>query len=1665
MAASPIRPRWQRIYHQTITLIYKNLLIFYKAPVSTIVRALIFPIVATIVLAELVHIDASSPYSSDDTGVVAASPSHIKDLDAAIKATSSHTLVFVRNGIPSSSLEPIINGVIEEPGMAELDIHVTDDPDDLFTLCKQSLQGHSNCFAAVIFLSFNETNVEYSIALDHAIANSYSSVSANEDSLLTSRALPLQWAVDSHIGNFSSSPKPFQQAWSGYFFSGYTEPEAGAPTNGPVWLALVGMFVGPIFILILIGVVYHLSVFVATERQSSMSELMQAQMVTDTPRILATILSFLIIYFPGFLICSIILTQILFTKTSDILLLFLTLLAGTSVTVSSHFLASFFGKAQLAGLYTSTLAFALALITLAVTLTSSSPYNGVAGGALSVSPTLAQTTALSLIFPPYAWATLIEDVANREYVLHAFSLSPVPPLNATQLEQGMIKQEKMHGYLYVIFFIVQIIVYGAATYGIERKFWGVKRTFDRIDASSDIALRCTSLSKTYHANRAWYWPFKKQGKTVLAVDSLDLEVKKGSVTFLLGPNGGGKTTTLKCVAGMISMDSGSKLELNEAGVVFGICPQQNVFWENLTVEEHIKIWRKLKTAAFNDQTSNDDDDDVLAECDLHEKAKASAKTLSGGQMRKLQLAIAFVGGPKLCCIDEASSGLDPLSRRNIWNIIQKGHSRRTILVTTHFLDEADVLADHIAIVYKGKLVCEGPGPSLKARYGGDYIIRSESGVDGDSMVWRTSNSAEATRKVLELEDLTNDNSYDVVFPTLEQVFLKVTDSNTAIREHTGDGIVGEQETNNIIDEKTFALETADVREIDLDVGHSIGLARQVLTLFRKRYTLMLQKSGWIAYGINLIIPIIIAAALAKFFYKFDSLQTCDMNVQILRNASAKEAAEMVSNGDSSSGQPVFGPLDYGYSSPSFYSNNGENAIVLGPASEFSGPIEEQMFVSEVGPQISFGYDYTTGTPITNATFNEVLDARTLVNSTNSIIATITNSTQPFYGFAIFAPTPETAILYHDSDAYTVSDNMVAFSFITNRIANATVPSGIAKVSSANIRSFRVIKSNVYYLSMPISILIVLAFVAAASIAVIYPAFEKINRVRALHYCNGVSPFALWLGYFLFDLQIILIQAFIVWGLLFAGSLTRLYYESSYILGAFILFGTATYLGTYVLSLYVKKAAFAIAAAIHILLYVLYLVSYILNQSVGNSEDRQAVYSALQYGLGLTSPAANLARALIISMNVFDSLCGKYADADVSRPFAYVRYGSVYANLLIQIIFLITFLMVYEYGSADWFRRNITHRGVPSRLHYIVDDGGAAGQPTTGLIEKSTLISRTAAASSRILSVSNVSKFFGRVFATENISFDINSNETLALLGGNGAGKTTMINLIRGELKPDFGQITLDGINVLRHPHQARVHMGVCPQDDAVDNLTVRQTLAFYASVKGLKNVSGNVDRVMSALNITIYENVMVKALSGGTKRKLSVAIALLGNPRVLLLDEPSTGQDAGAKRILWKALQDISANRAILLTTHSMEEAEALATNVAIMGTKMLATGTLGSLQETYGGLYSVRAVRVPESLVLDVEELIKRKFNGQVSNYEDSHGQISFNLPHEKSQLGSILRIMEELKGDFIEDEEGSDGAAGGSTVAVGEVRVLQDYTISGPTLEEVFMNVARESGIAGGV
>src|SRR5438046_2581995 len=127
----------------------------------------------------------------------------------------------------------------------------------------------------------------------------------------------------------------------------------------------------------------------------------------------------------------------------------------------------------------------------------------------------------------------------------------------------------------------------------------------------------------------------------------------------------------------------------------GICPQKNVLWPDVKVSEHIRIFNDLKTSGKGD---GKEILQLIKSVDLDRKLHAKAKTLSGGQKRKLQLGMMLTGGSGVCAVDEVSSGLDPLSRRKIWDILLAERGRRTIILTTHFLDEADLLADHIVIL-------------------------------------------------------------------------------------------------------------------------------------------------------------------------------------------------------------------------------------------------------------------------------------------------------------------------------------------------------------------------------------------------------------------------------------------------------------------------------------------------------------------------------------------------------------------------------------------------------------------------------------------------------------------------------------------------------------------------------------------------------------------------------------------------------------------------------------------------------------------------------------------------------------------------------------------------------------------------------------------------------
>ncbi|XP_012576614.1 PREDICTED: ATP-binding cassette sub-family A member 2, partial [Condylura cristata] len=214
----------------------------------------------------------------------------------------------------------------------------------------------------------------------------------------------------------------------------------------------------------------------------------------------------------------------------------------------------------------------------------------------------------------------------------------------------------------------------------------------------------------------------------LALNKLSLNLYENQVVSFLGHNGAGKTTTMSILTGLFPPTSGSatiyghdiRTEMDEIRKNLGMCPQHNVLFDRLTVEEHLWFYSRLKSMA--QEEIRKEMDKMIEDLELSNKRHSLVQTLSGGMKRKLSVAIAFVGGSRAIILDEPTAGVDPYARRAIWDLILKYKPGRTILLSTHHMDEADLLGDRIAIISHGKLKCCGSPLFLKGTYGDGYRL-------------------------------------------------------------------------------------------------------------------------------------------------------------------------------------------------------------------------------------------------------------------------------------------------------------------------------------------------------------------------------------------------------------------------------------------------------------------------------------------------------------------------------------------------------------------------------------------------------------------------------------------------------------------------------------------------------------------------------------------------------------------------------------------------------------------------------------------------------------------------------------------------------------------------------------------------------------------------------
>lgn len=218
---------------------------------------------------------------------------------------------------------------------------------------------------------------------------------------------------------------------------------------------------------------------------------------------------------------------------------------------------------------------------------------------------------------------------------------------------------------------------------------------------------------------------------VEAVRGIDLEVHTGECFGLLGPNGAGKTTTLEIIEGLLDETAGEvevlgrRWDGDEAGIRqrVGISLQETRLSDKLTVREVVTLFRSFYPSGLTP-------DEAIASVSLQEKARSYVEKLSGGQKQRLAVACALVGDPELLFLDEPTTGLDPQSRRELWDVIRRFKERgRTVVLTTHYMDEAERLCDRVAVVDHGKVIALGTPRELIVNLGGEHVV--EFTADGD----------------------------------------------------------------------------------------------------------------------------------------------------------------------------------------------------------------------------------------------------------------------------------------------------------------------------------------------------------------------------------------------------------------------------------------------------------------------------------------------------------------------------------------------------------------------------------------------------------------------------------------------------------------------------------------------------------------------------------------------------------------------------------------------------------------------------------------------------------------------------------------------------------------------------------------------------------------------
>ena len=314
-----------------------------------------------------------------------------------------------------------------------------------------------------------------------------------------------------------------------------------------------------------------------------------------------------------------------------------------------------------------------------------------------------------------------------------------------------------------------------------------------------------------------------------------------------------------------------------------------------------------------------------------------------------------------------------------------------------------------------------------------------------------------------------------------------------------------------------------------------------------------------------------------------------------------------------------------------------------------------------------------------------------------------------------------------------------------------------------------------------------------------------------------------------------------------------------------------------------------------------------------------------------------------------------------------------------------------------------------------------------------------------LNIRNVTRRYDELLAVNNFSGELFKNEIFCLLGHNGAGKTTLIKMISGTEDPDMGDIYLNNISVITNKDYLYHNIGLCQQEDIFfDYLTVSEHLKYMMEIKGVKSDKKQIESYINKIDLKEKKDSICKNLSGGEKRKLCIALALIGNSQLVLLDEPTSGMDVMAKRALWDFLKEFKKDKIIILTTHSLDEAEYLGDRIGIMSNgHFICSGTSSYLKTKYPCGFNLNLLL--NSSIFN--ENYKHQLYNQLNKYEpnleikiSSKGLFSVNIQSNNKNIKEIFDVIEANKAEYG----------------------IEDYTVSSTSLEDVFLKLNHKIEIS---